>query len=69
MDLVMADIEADDQQALSEVQARLTGLVPHCAWTSGRWPVIDCEWNELQNTSQDKRRLAEYLVDQYRRLP
>ena len=65
MDTLMLDIDVDAGRALNKVRRRLGTIKDCCAWTSGRWPSLRCEWNELQNTSQDKRRLAEHLVKQF----
>ena len=67
MDVVMAEVAADRPRAVGSVERRLARLRNRCAWTEGRWPRLRCEWNELQNTSQDKRRLSAYLVDEYER--
>jgi len=67
MDVVMREVDANAPRAVYSVERRLRRLKKKCAWTSGRWPVLRCAWNELQNTSQDKRRLAEYLLEEYRR--
>jgi DGQHR domain-containing protein len=67
MDVVMREVDASAPRAIYSVERRLLRLKKRCAWTSGRWPALRCAWNELQNTSQDKRRLAEYLLEEYRR--
>jgi DGQHR domain-containing protein len=66
MDVIMPHVNAKTKRAVSRVENRLSKLRSRCAWTKGRWPVLNCAWNELQNTGQDKRRLAEYLVQEYR---
>jgi DGQHR domain-containing protein len=67
MDVVMAEVSADRPRAVASVERRLSRLKNRCAWTEGRWPVLGCAWNELQNTSQDKRRLSAYLLGEYQR--
>ena len=67
MDAVMLEVEAGRPRAISSVERRLRRIESRCAWTEGRWLSLKCEWNELQNTSQDKRRLAQYLLEEYRR--
>jgi len=67
MDVVMREVDADKPRAVYSVERRLKRLQKRCAWTSGYWPVLRSAWNELQNTSQDKRRLAEYLLQEYRK--
>jgi DGQHR domain-containing protein len=65
MDQIMKDINAESPKAASVVQNRLTHLKDRCAWTSGRWPKLGRAWNEIQNTSQDKQALADYLLREY----
>ncbi len=67
MDRIMPDVDTTSPKAASVVASRLAFLKPHCAWTKGKWPVLGCKWNELQNTSQDKARLSEYLLKLYAR--
>lgn len=66
MDDVMLDVRPNSRKAISATRRRLKPLKNRCAWTEGRWPKLRCEWNELQNTSQDKRRLGGYLRETYR---
>jgi DGQHR domain-containing protein len=66
MDVIMPHVNTSNRRAITRVENRLSKLRPKCAWTKGRWPVLRCAWNELQNTAQDKRRLAEYLIQTYR---
>lgn len=69
MDLVLDDINIESNRAVSSVEHRLKKIRRRCAWTEGRWPKpLDCPWDALQNTSQDKRRLSTYLEREYLRL-
>ena len=54
MDTVMETINIESTRALGSIRNRLGSIRDKCRWTSGRWPTLRCEWNELQNTSQDK---------------
>jgi DGQHR domain-containing protein len=52
-----------------QFQADLEPLRAVCRWTQGWWdfgPGRQRKWNELQNTPQDVRLLAQYLTVQYR---
>lgn len=40
----------------------LTPIAPHCHWTSGRWPDLDRDWNDIQNVSRDIRLLSDQLA-------
>lgn len=37
-------------------------IASSCAWTHGRWPDMNCAWNEIESTSRDIRRLSDQLV-------
>ncbi len=68
MDEVMAEVDAARPRAIGSVERRLKPIERRCAWIEGNWPTpLSCPWNGLQNTSQDKRRLAQYLVAAYTR--
>lgn len=65
MDRLMPNVDASSPKAASVVAARLKVLKSYCAWTKGRWQGLGLKWSDLQNTSQDKARLADYLVKQF----
>lgn len=65
MDRVMLEVNVGSPRAAAAVAHRLERLKKRCAWTSGKWPVLGCSWNELQNTSQDKTRLTDLLIKLY----
>jgi DNA sulfur modification protein DndB len=69
MEVVFEDANPEGQRAASVVENRLVKMRRRCAWTHGHWPKpLDCPWDALQNTSQDKRRLGSYLEREYARL-
>ena len=65
MDRVIQEIDPTGSKAAAAVANRLEKIRRRCAWVSGRWPILGCAWNEIQNTSQDKARLTDYLLKQY----
>jgi len=68
MDEIMPEVQAGGSRVVSMVVRRLQRVDSRCAWTAGRWPQpLACAWDDLENTSQDKRRLGEYLVREYKR--
>ena len=67
MDLIMTEMDYTKSRAVHSVVHRLKRIRKRCSWTEGRWPVLRCEWDVLQNTSQDKRRLEQYLIDEYKK--
>jgi len=40
----------------------LTRIAPFCRWTSGRWPDIERDWNDIQTTGRDIRLLSDQLA-------
>ena len=62
MDLVMSEVDPNGARAVASVKRRIEKIERKCAWTSGRWKSLRCDWNDLQNTSQDKRRLTEFIL-------
>lgn len=58
--LTLRAAQRDDASAF--IRQTLRAISRHCAWTSGRWPDINCGWNEIENTSSDMKRLNEQLI-------
>lgn len=67
MEEIMSEVNAKSPRAVQSVKRRLLKIEGRCAWTTGRWPKLRREWHEIQNTSQDKRMLADYLVSEYKK--
>jgi DGQHR domain-containing protein len=66
MDVLIPEVNVASPRAVGAVARRLRKIESRCAWTSGRWPrPLSCPWDALQNTSQDKRRLADFLIAEY----
>lgn len=64
MDLVCAKIggkETNYSLILKEVEK----IAPHCAWSSGKWPLLNASWNEIQSTPQDIKHLQDTLLRIY----
>ncbi len=61
MDRVMsrASGDIDIKQHCLEALAR---IAPYCCWTSGRWPDLERDWNEVQNVNRDIRMLSDQLA-------
>lgn len=61
MDKVMsrAPANCDLQVHASEALQR---IAPFCRWTSGRWPDIQRDWNDIQAVSRDIRLLSDQLT-------
>lgn len=56
---VRAEVQRDPQR---EIADSLTRLAPHCRWTSGTWEGIQTNWQEVQNTPQDIKKLTNWLT-------
>jgi DGQHR domain-containing protein len=61
MDYLVPRANAQANPAAFTTQV-LKRMAPHCAWTGGRWPDLDCAWNEIESTSRDIRRLSDQLI-------
>lgn len=49
--------------------AELKTIKDDCAWTEGTWHFADdniSQWNDIQNTAKDVKRLTDYLLSRYR---
>lgn len=64
MDKVVPSIDADGD-IRAQCAAHLAGLVPHCAWTEGRWEGLNLAWNGIENTSKGVSALSNHLIRQY----
>lgn len=47
------------------VRKEIEKVAPHCRWTSGVWESIGLRWNDIESTSQDKKRLQDALMRAY----
>src|SRR3546814_15910066 len=61
MDPVMlrADSSTTPEQAVRESLRR---LAPHCCWTDGVWADLGWQWNEVQGTRSEERRVGKECV-------
>lgn len=63
MDRIYARITSVDD--VKAVQRELRRVAPACRWTRGTWEGLGVDWNEIQNTTRDIRRLQTTLVQAY----
>jgi DGQHR domain len=61
MDRVMSRASSSSDLRKHAIDTLLR-IAPHCHWTSGRWPDLDRDWNEIQNISRDIRLLSDHLA-------
>jgi DGQHR domain-containing protein len=61
MDRIMSRAAPGTDLQLHATEA-LTRIAPHCRWTSGRWPELQREWNEIQNIGRDIKLLSSHLA-------
>ena len=65
MDRVMVQILPHEENAGQRIKDSLQPIVPHCAWTGGRWGKLNKPWNGLQNNPKDVNELSNMLVQIY----
>lgn len=64
MDRIYARLSGANE-SYAAVRKEVEKVAPFCRWTSGVWESIGLRWNDIQSTSQDKKRLQEALVRAY----
>lgn len=64
MDRIFARLSSGevDQRA---IEAELRRVAPACSWTEGVWEQLGLNWNEIQNTPRDIKKLQDALVRAY----
>jgi DGQHR domain-containing protein len=63
MDRIYARLRPSDGAKV--VERELRKVAPACRWTKGTWEALGLNWNEVQNTPRDVRRLQNTLVQAY----
>ena len=64
MDRIYARLSGTNE-SYTAVRKEVEKVAPLCRWTSGVWESIGVRWNDIESTSQDKRRLQEALIRAY----
>ena len=64
MDRIYARLSGVNESYAS-VRKEIEKVAPFCRWTSGVWESIGLRWNDIESTSQDKKRLQDALVRAY----
>lgn len=64
MDRIYARLSGANESYAS-VRKEIEKVAPFCRWTSGVWESIGLRWNDIESTSQDKKRLQDALVRAY----
>jgi DGQHR domain-containing protein len=63
MDRIMGNVHPDDKHIKDHIQRNLTIIKPHCAWTSGKWELLEgIPWNGLENTPGHVKLLSNMLI-------
>lgn len=63
MDRIYAKV--GPSEGVKAVQRELDRVVPACRWTKGHWETLGVDWNEIQNTPRDIKRLQTALMMAY----
>ena len=64
MDKIYARLPGGDEHT-AVIQLELEKVVPSCHWTHGTWDTLGLNWNEIQNTPRDIKKLQDVLVRAY----
>lgn len=64
MDRIYAKLSSASNDYKS-IKEEITRIAHICKWTSGKWESMGLEWNEIQNTTRDIKRLQDTLVRAY----
>lgn len=64
MDRIYARLSGVNE-SYAAVRKEIEKIAPFCRWTSGVWESIGLRWNDIESTSQDKKRLQDALVRAY----
>jgi DGQHR domain-containing protein len=64
MDRIYARLSGANE-SYAAVRKEVEKVALSCRWTSGVWESIGLRWNDIESTSQDKKRLQEALVRAY----
>lgn len=61
MDRIYAKISGREEN-YNLIRKEVEKVAPHCAWSSGKWPLLNVSWNEVQSTPQDIKNLQDTLI-------
>lgn len=64
MDRIYAKISGSEQN-YDLICNEVKKIAPHCAWSSGKWPIFNASWNEVQSTPQDIKHLQDTIIRLY----
>ena len=64
MDRIYAKISGHEGN-YNLIRKEVEKIAPHCAWSSGKWPLLNASWNEVQSTPQDIKNLQDTLIRLY----
>lgn len=64
MDRIYAKLSSSNND-YETIKKEITRVQSFCKWTSGKWDYIGLNWNEIQNTPRDIKKLQDSLVRVY----
>lgn len=64
MDRIYAKINGREEN-FGLIQKEIEKIATQCAWSSGKWPLLNAAWNEVQSTPQDIKSLQDTLIRIY----
>ena len=64
MDRIYGRLSGSNED-LKTIQSELERVAPDCRWIQGTWEAMGINWNEIENTPRDIKRLQDTLVRAY----
>ncbi|MDC3993165.1 DGQHR domain-containing protein [Pseudomonas aeruginosa] len=64
MDRIYAKISGREEN-FGLIKKEIEKIATQCAWSSGKWPLLNAAWNEVQSTPQDIKSLQDTLIRIY----
>lgn len=65
MDRVSSRVRLQDKDLKSAFARELASIAKSCAWTAGKWPMVDVPWNSIEMTSKSLNQLSTVINTLY----
>jgi DGQHR domain-containing protein len=61
MDRISSRVRLQDKDLKTAFSRELALIASRCAWTSGKWPMIDADWNSIEMTTKSLNQLSSVI--------